>query len=337
MLAFLNLLVGPVFSTASKWITGKQEASARADSIKAEESKIINTHTAEWEQLMAKNSGDSWKDEFWTIALAIPLGMAFVPSLADFARQGFEVISTLPDWYHQILMIIIPAAFGIRGIKGFANMRNQGAIKAEAIKAKVLQNNDVDNNMMASMPSKYIAEPVEEPKRSSLDVFTEEVLRNEGYYSASKTVFDLGDGAGFTHKSGITEATYSHYIGRKATKSDMEAMSYDHIKAIYKEQYWDKVHGDKLPNGVNFLVGDMAINAGPVTAKKLLQRAIGVKEDGAIGPQTMTAIHNYEGDLINTYSDVRVEYYRSLKQFGKFGRGWLNRVAHSQEIAYTLI
>ena len=173
---------------------------------------------------------------------------------------------------------------------------------------------------------------------NSFEVFMEEVLQNEGYFTSKRTVFDLKDGAGMTHKSGITERVYARYLQKsKVTFEEMEEMTFDQIKDIYKNNYWIPAKCHKLPKGVDFLVGDMAINAGVGRASKLLQRAVGAVEDGKIGPKTLKAIEDYNGDLVDRYSQIREDFYKSLKNFNKFGKGWLNRVEHAKEIAKGML
>ena len=61
----------------------------------------------------------------------------------------------------------------------------------------------------------------------------------------------------------------------------------DHeLRDIYRRSYWDQVRGDELPPGVDLAVFDFAVNSGPARAAKYLQRVLGVKVDGHIGPAT---------------------------------------------------
>ena len=67
-----------------------------------------------WAQQQTKNSGSSWKDEYWTIVLSIPAVMSFVPMMSPYVVQGFEALSTTPDWYQTVLLVAISAAFGVQ-------------------------------------------------------------------------------------------------------------------------------------------------------------------------------------------------------------------------------
>lgn len=47
----------------------------------------------------------SWKDEAWTIALILPILMAFFPVTQPWAREGFKILELVP-WYFQGLLAI---------------------------------------------------------------------------------------------------------------------------------------------------------------------------------------------------------------------------------------
>ena len=84
----IGQIIGAVSGIASTYLEGRQEVAknkAVVAKAKAEaEAKVMvsaATSTAEWEKIMAQNSGGSWKDEFFSIILAIPLVMSFIPGL----------------------------------------------------------------------------------------------------------------------------------------------------------------------------------------------------------------------------------------------------------------
>jgi len=84
---------------------------------------------ADWESKMADASASSWKDEFWTIVLSIPVfmvGYAIIAndtSVIDRVHLGFNALSTLPEWYQYLLFIAISSSFGIRGASKIMSMR----------------------------------------------------------------------------------------------------------------------------------------------------------------------------------------------------------------------
>ena len=80
---------------------------------------------------MAEASNSSWKDEFWTIVLSVPLfclGYSVVAddaSIVDRVRYSFDVLSTLPDWYQYLLFLAVSASFGIRGADKLMKLRGK--------------------------------------------------------------------------------------------------------------------------------------------------------------------------------------------------------------------
>lgn len=147
------------------------------------------------------------------------------------------------------------------------------------------------------------------------------VLQHEGLWSD-----DPRDPGGATMK-GVTLATFSKYLGRPASKDELKGISDEQLEEIYRSLYWDRVAGSKLPHGVDLAVFDMAVNAGPGRAIKLLQEIVGSTPDGAVGPQTLAAVEkNNPLTLIRQYSESRRAFYKGLPIYTTFGKGWLRRV-----------
>jgi lysozyme family protein len=157
------------------------------------------------------------------------------------------------------------------------------------------------------------------------------VLEHEGGY-----VNHPKDPGGATNR-GVTQAVYDAY--RKMRGRGPQSVKFitdEELRAIYKFQYWDKVQGDFLPNGLDYAVFDFAVNSGVSRAAKYLQAVIGVEQDGQIGARTLAAIQSPVA-TINALLDRRVGFLRNLKTFITFGKGWTTRVqgvrAHAMEMA----
>jgi len=121
----LGQLIGPVTNLVGGYF--KNKAEEKQAKHQAKMSVIQND--ADWESKMADASASSWKDEFWTIVLAIPvfmIGYAIAMNDTDVivrTKQGFEALSGLPEWYQYLLFIAISSSFGIRGAKSLMNLR----------------------------------------------------------------------------------------------------------------------------------------------------------------------------------------------------------------------
>jgi len=123
----LNLLLGPALELGKEFIKGK------ADEKKAIQERKINAiqNDADWESKMADATKDSWKDEFWSIVLALPI-IAIAYSVAiddvsiiDRVKQGFEVLNNLPEWYQYLLFIAVSASFGLKSADKIMGMRKK--------------------------------------------------------------------------------------------------------------------------------------------------------------------------------------------------------------------
>lgn len=71
-------------------------------------------YEAAWNLAQANAATTSWKDEFWTIILSIPLVMAFVPFMVPFVVSGFAALEGTPAWYRYFVGVAISAAFGFQ-------------------------------------------------------------------------------------------------------------------------------------------------------------------------------------------------------------------------------
>ena len=109
----------------------------------------------------------------------------------------------------------------------------------------------------------------------------------------------------------------------KGTKYGISAMTYPDLdiknltlvqaKKIYNRDWWDKINADQINPALVFQVWDFAINAGMGTAKRKLQLAVGVLDDGIIGNLTIQAINKAElNDILLKFNAERLKYYTSL-------------------------
>lgn len=142
----------------------------------------------------------------------------------------------------------------------------------------------------------------------------ERVIGHEGGY-----VNNPADPGGET-KFGISKRSYP--------AEDIKGMTLDRAKAIYRRDFWGPAGCDAVPDAVKFDLFDMAVNSGPVTAIKTLQRAAGVTPDGLLGPITLQALNSIPGPrLVARFNGQRLSLMADLKTWPVFGRGWAKRVA----------
>jgi hypothetical protein len=115
-------LVTAITNLAGTWVSAKAESTKATAEAKATALKTAAQSTADWERIMAEASKNSWKDEWLTIVFSIPLILVFIPSMVGHIQSGFDALATLPTWYHEILMVIVLASFGVKAGKGIVEM-----------------------------------------------------------------------------------------------------------------------------------------------------------------------------------------------------------------------
>jgi len=156
----------------------------------------------------------------------------------------------------------------------------------------------------------------------------EVILHHEGGY-----VNHPKDPGGETNL-GVTKRVYEDFGGEK----EMKELVKEDVEPIYKKNYWDRVKGDDLPEGLDLCIFDFAVNAGPGRAAKFIQRLVNTIVDGGIGPNTIKCINDHVekygvSTTIDQYQSARHNYYQGLSTFETFGRGWTRRVDEVTEKA----
>ncbi|MFZ4790826.1 MAG: glycoside hydrolase family 108 protein [Candidatus Competibacteraceae bacterium] len=134
------------------------------------------------------------------------------------------------------------------------------------------------------------------------------------------------DPGGLT-KYGISKRSYPTLDIANLTLADAQA--------IYHRDYWQLIHGDLLPPGLDLLLLDCAINQGPVTAAKLLQRALRIRDDGLIGPETQTAAFAAMPAILDSFAAERALRYELNPNEATFGRGWYHRLLRMHRHAWA--
>jgi len=147
----------------------------------------------------------------------------------------------------------------------------------------------------------------------AFEKYIDKVLAHEGGY-----VNDPTDRGGET-KYGISKKAYPHL--------DIKNLTIEQAKEIYRVDYWEKNSCHLLPDGIDYVHFDTAINMGGNRAAKLLQLACGVEDDGIIGSVTLAAAKKITPAI---YLLHRLNHYcqivRRSNNQAKFIGGWSNRV-----------
>lgn len=149
----------------------------------------------------------------------------------------------------------------------------------------------------------------------TFDQVFDKLINHEGGY-----VFNPHDPGGET-KFGISKRSYPHL--------DIHSLTLADAKTIYRRDFWDRAQCDKLHPDLAFDLFDGAVNSGIGQAIRWLQRAVGVADDGVVGPLTLASI-NRENDtsaIRARYSGHRLDFMTRLSTWDVFGKGWARRIA----------
>lgn len=143
--------------------------------------------------------------------------------------------------------------------------------------------------------------------------FTQLIHHEGGYVNNPK------DPGGET-KYGISKRSYPDV--------DIANLTLDQAKAIYLRDFWQRARCDELPPAIAFLVFDCAVNSGIGQAIRFLQRALGVADDGQIGPMTIAAVGRVDAEsLAARFCGQRLEFMTKLTTWDVFSKGWARRIA----------
>jgi lysozyme family protein len=124
------------------------------------------------------------------------------------------------------------------------------------------------------------------------------ILQHEGGY-----VDDLADRGGRTN-FGISQRSYPSV--------DIANLTRDGAITIYQRDFWQAAWDD-LDKRVAAKVMDISVNCGMSWGPKILQRVLGVVDDGVIGPATLAAANAMDADtLLQGMADKMIEHYQAI-------------------------
>ncbi len=155
-----------------------------------------------------------------------------------------------------------------------------------------------------------------------------DILKAEGWDKYTNRPNDRGGPT----KWGITLKAWSEYVGDTCTEQDIKDITELGARMFYETMYIRAPRFDQLPTPLQPMVIDCGVNHGPRAASKWVQRAVGAKQDGLIGPKTIEAI--VAANPLSTYMKVcafRIRLYGAIvtkdPTQAENAHGWNNRAA----------
>lgn len=150
-------------------------------------------------------------------------------------------------------------------------------------------------------------------------------LGAEGAFTADAR--DKGNWTGGECGKGVLKGTKYGISAAAYPDLDIQRLTLADAREIYRRDYWAKVSGDSLPWPVAVVVFDYAVHSGAGTAARALQRAVGVRDDGAIGPVTLAAVAKAESfDVAAEILAQRTHALPALPGWWVYGLGWTRRM-----------
>jgi lysozyme family protein len=150
-----------------------------------------------------------------------------------------------------------------------------------------------------------------------------------------------GDSGGAT-AWGIIKPTLATYLRRDPktiTDAEIRALTRESVAPIYQRLFWDAHRCGNMPAPLGVMVFDFACS-NPTAATVRLQQTLSVAQDGRIGPLTIAAAHRewalHAGFTLERYHVARLNFYRSLSSYSRFGRGWDARASRCLTLALQL-
>lgn len=123
---------------------------------------------------------------------------------------------------------------------------------------------------------------------------------------------------------GITKQTLKTYDKNLRIQDLTEKKA----KEIAYKMFWQPYRLDYITNDyIALAVFDFLYNSNPYNATRIIQKMLGIKVTGIMDLNTISEINNYNRHVfMDIYEKSRMNYLKSLKNWGKFGKGWTKRI-----------
>lgn len=150
------------------------------------------------------------------------------------------------------------------------------------------------------------------------------IKSREGAYVNDK------DDLGKCTNSGVTLSTYQFFYGKEKTCEDLKKITDKEWNYIFDNWFWKNCKGDSINDqSVADMIVDFYWGSG-IYAIKILQKCIGVKEDGIFGTDTLSKVNKSDPEkLFESLKKERISFYKRIAESKpkqkKFLNGWIKR------------
>lgn len=129
-MSWFQTLVSPVTEIFKSWNgrkKAKEQAKAKLAMLKESNDAQVQFTNQEWQAMGKMAEGSSWKDEWVTVIMTLPIPFVFIaaivtvlsgnPLYLESVLQGIEALKVLLPNYGDILEVVVYAAVSILGVK----------------------------------------------------------------------------------------------------------------------------------------------------------------------------------------------------------------------------
>lgn len=109
----IGRIVSDIFVGWQEGRTRKREINAAIETKKLEGIQSANAEEFLADSKRQDSLANSWKDEYITIVVSIPLIMCFVPGLTDIVFNGFTALDATPQWYQYMVVAVFSVGAGV--------------------------------------------------------------------------------------------------------------------------------------------------------------------------------------------------------------------------------
>ncbi|WP_051310712.1 glycoside hydrolase family 108 protein [Bradyrhizobium sp. Cp5.3] len=160
-------------------------------------------------------------------------------------------------------------------------------------------------------------------------------LAHEGGYSNNRN--DRGNWTGGNVGVGVLKGTNYGIAAHAYPYLDIKNLTLGDAKELYERDYWKPVWAESLPYGVDLATFDAGVMSGPRQGVLWLQAAVGAKEDGVAGNETISkALAANSKATIQKICAKRRTFVQSLSSWKVFGKGWSRRIAEVEAKAVAM-
>jgi lysozyme family protein len=138
---------------------------------------------------------------------------------------------------------------------------------------------------------------------------------------------------------GVIQRVYDDYRqSRGLAKQSVRNITEGELQDIYRTRYWDLVFGDRWPKGPDQIIFDIGVNSGVGRPGPLANDVLGIGSTNLTvqAARVGKMSHPQRIDFVKALCARRARFYRGIRTFGTFGKGWLRRNAGMEAIGVKM-